>query len=79
VGIAWVGLKASGEKVIKSRLGTIKLACATFGVLEKPDLKLIIYAKIVESRGNSRRSVLLYCCRFLLIMSVTALRAIHTT
>jgi hypothetical protein len=41
-----IGLKASGEKVIKSRLGTIKLSYATFSVSENPDLKLIIYTKI---------------------------------
>jgi transcriptional regulator with XRE-family HTH domain len=40
-----VGLKASGEKIIHSRLRTIKLSYATFSVLENPDLKLIIYAQ----------------------------------
>jgi transcriptional regulator with XRE-family HTH domain len=41
-----VGLKASGEKTIESRLGTIKLSYATFSVVENSDLKLIVYTKI---------------------------------
>jgi transcriptional regulator with XRE-family HTH domain len=41
-----VGLKASGEKNVNSRGRTIKLSYATFSVLEKPDLKLVIYAQV---------------------------------
>ena len=41
-----VGLKASGEKLINSRGRSVKLAYATFSVLENPDLRLIIYAQV---------------------------------